>query len=285
MALIDTFVTQLDARFAESERIVTRTEGELVAAAPAQPCAMSARAVYELLNLANPRARLAQLAAVRSAVVLLREALTRDYITPGPARWQGAEYRLGAEIRPTRESAVTVAIRVTYLRFDVDESSGAPVAIEESAGSDTLVARRFSRFATEFAVATVIGSVTRPGYGTTRTTRVQRSSGGSRKGSLQWSPESWPAWCAGARRARSSPHAASWHHDVERRPGILGGGGIRLFGLPKGEVALGAGGMLAWVKDLRTLHVGDPVGGTSDIEEDLHYERRHGWYAALQYKF
>ena len=68
-------------------------------------------------------------------------------------------------------------------------------------------------------------------------------------------------------------------------PALLGGAGVRLFGLPKGEVALGGGGMIAWVKDLRTLQVGAPVGGTSDIEADLGYVRRHGWYTALQYKF
>ena len=68
-------------------------------------------------------------------------------------------------------------------------------------------------------------------------------------------------------------------------PALLGGAGIRLFGLPKGEVALGGGGMIAWVKDLRTLQVGGPVGGMSDIETDLGYVRRHGSYLALQYKF
>ena len=66
---------------------------------------------------------------------------------------------------------------------------------------------------------------------------------------------------------------------------LLAGGGIRLFGLPKGDVALGGGGMFAWIKDLRSLRVGDPVGGTSDIQANLHYVNRNGYYAALQYKF
>lgn len=194
--------------------------------------------------------------------------------------------RLGAEIRPTRKSPVTVAIRVTHLHFDVDESSGAPIAIEESAGSDALVAQRFSRFGREFAVATVIGSVTRPGYGTTR-----NEVGATVVGRLPRTLASVePGVLAGfVCRCRTGPLIApmlqmgiTTSKDV---PALLGGGGIRLFGLPKGEVALGAGGMIAWVKDLRTLHVGDPVGGTSDIEANLHYVRRHGLHFALQYTF
>jgi hypothetical protein len=68
-------------------------------------------------------------------------------------------------------------------------------------------------------------------------------------------------------------------------PAILAGGGLRLFGLPRGDIALGAGAMIAWVKDLGSLRVGDVVGGTVDIDADLRYARRQGLYAAIQYKF
>src|SRR5688572_13953282 len=104
VTLIEAFLAQLATRLVESDRIVTRMESELATAARAEPCATSARAVYEVLNLANPRARLAQMAAVRSAVMSLQEALVRDFINPGAVRWQGAEYRLIREVRPARES-------------------------------------------------------------------------------------------------------------------------------------------------------------------------------------
>jgi hypothetical protein len=37
---------------------------------------------------------------------------------------------------------------------------------------------------------------------------------------------------------------------------FIAGGGVRPFGLPKGDVALGVVWMLAWVKDLGSLEVG-----------------------------
>jgi hypothetical protein len=48
---------------------------------------------------------------------------------------------------------------------------------------------------------------------------------------------------------------------------------------------LRAGWTIGWVKELRSLEVGDPVGGTSDIEADLRRVRRQGAFFALQYKF
>jgi len=68
-------------------------------------------------------------------------------------------------------------------------------------------------------------------------------------------------------------------------PGLFGGGGIRLFGIGTGDVALGGGWISAWVQDLKTLRIGDRVGGTIDIDRDLGFARRDGWYVLAQYEF
>ena len=70
-------------------------------------------------------------------------------------------------------------------------------------------------------------------------------------------------------------------------PAILVGGGLRLFGLGKGDVAIGGGAMFAWFKDLQKLKVGDVVTGTTQIDTDLGYSSRPklGGYFAIQYKF
>jgi hypothetical protein len=260
-------------------------DAELTKATPGLPCEVSARAVYEVVSLANPRGRLAQLRAVRSTVLGLREELSRSYITPGATKWRGSEYRLADGIRPSRDP-VTVAIRMTHVRFDVDASSGAVTTMDETAGSGTLMIQRSSRFAREFAVASIVGSVTRAGYGTT--TDAAGATVVARLPRPFASVE--PAFLASfVCRCESGPLVApmvqigiTTSKDV---PALLAGGGVRLFGLPKGDVALGGGAMFAWVKDLRRLRVGDPVGGTTDIETDLHYRRRFGYYLALQYKF
>jgi hypothetical protein len=65
------------------------------------------------------------------------------------------------------------------------------------------------------------------------------------------------------------------------------GAGLRLFGLSKGDVAVGGGAMFSWVKDLQKLRVGDVVSGTNDINTDLKFNSRPkvGGYFAIQYKF
>ena len=70
-------------------------------------------------------------------------------------------------------------------------------------------------------------------------------------------------------------------------PGILVGGGLRLFGAGKGDVAIGGGWMFGWVKDLQKLKVGDVVTGTKDIEADLGYATRPktSGYIVIQFKF
>jgi hypothetical protein len=58
-----------------------------------------------------------------------------------------------------------------------------------------------------------------------------------------------------------------------------------LFGAGKGDVAIGGGLLVGWVKDLRTLGEGHIVGGTADIEADLGYAARRSGYFVIQYKF
>jgi len=70
-------------------------------------------------------------------------------------------------------------------------------------------------------------------------------------------------------------------------PAVLFGGGLRLFSLGKGDVAVGGGLALAWVKDLNHLRSGDVVTGTKDIEQDLSFDHapRPRPYFTIQYKF
>ncbi len=284
VSLMDGFVRDLDTRLSASTRALARIDGEIARPSADDPCSRSTRRLYELLALANPRARLATLAAVRAAVSSLRDGLNHDYVAAD--RWLESEYRLADSIRPPRDGSLATAIHVTDLRLEVDESSGAVVAVAETTASETLVAHRDSRFTREFAVASIVGTVTRQQYGTTTnaagTTVVGRLA--RPLASLE------PAFLASfVCRCQTGPLVApmvqvgiTTSKDV---PAILAGGGIRLFGLPRGDVALGMGAMIAWVKDLDSLRVGDPIGGTVDIEADLQYARRQGFYAALQYKF
>jgi hypothetical protein len=70
-------------------------------------------------------------------------------------------------------------------------------------------------------------------------------------------------------------------------PGILVGGGFRLFGAGKGDFAIGGGIMAGWYKDLQKLKVGDVIKGMNDINSDLGFISRpkFGPYFVFQYKF
>jgi hypothetical protein len=240
--------------------------------------------LYEVLVLVNPRARLAELAAVRATVTSLRDGLNQEYADA--AQWQGSEYRLADGIRPPREGSLTTVIRVTYVRLDVDESSGTVVAIAETTASETMATQRASRFVREFAIASVVSTVTRPQYGTTTNASGTTVVGPTSESGVSVVAAMLASFVC---RCQTGPLVApmlqvgiTTSKDV---PALLLGGGVRLFGLPRGDIALGGGAMIAWVKDLDSLRVGAPVGGTSDIEADLHYVGRRGLYAALQYKF
>ncbi len=61
-------------------------------------------------------------------------------------------------------------------------------------------------------------------------------------------------------------------------PVLMLGAGFRL---PKG-IVLSGGAALSWTKELKTLKVGDVVGGTSDIEKDLEYQLSPiKWYVGI----
>lgn len=284
LSRMDAFVDDLDARVSASTRTLTRIDAEIERPSADDPCARAARRVYESLILANPRARLSALAAVRSAVTSVRDALRREYLAA--ARWQGAEFLLVDSIRPPRDGSLATVIRVTDLRLEVDEASGAVVAVAETTASETLVTQRASKFAREFAVASVVGTITRQQYGTT-----SNGAGTTVVGRLASPIASFePAFLLSfVCRCQTGPLVAPMLQvgitTSKEVPAILAGGGLRLFGLPRGDVALGIGAMIGWVKDLGSLRVGDAVGGTADIEADLRYAQRQGFYAALQYKF
>ena len=284
-ALMEKAVARLDAQMRESDRVLSRIDREPVKVGTSA-CEGQARALSDAVQLSNPRARLAQLAAVRAAIAAVQEALSRNYIVPGTAAWQGSEFLLAADVQPARESSTDVTIHINDLQFDVDQSSGALTALDERSGSQALVIHRFSRFAREFAVATVISTVTRPGYGTTTNGAGVTVIGRLRRPRVSAEAAMLASFVC---QCRTGPLVAPMLQvgisTSKDAPALLAGGGIRLFGLPKGDVALGAGAMIAWVKDLRTLHVGQPIGGTSDIDADLHFVRKQGGYFAVQYKF
>jgi hypothetical protein len=176
-------------------------------------------------------------------------------------------------------------IRTTGVAFSTAPNA-ALLSVDEFAGSAAMVLKKYSRLTKEYGVGTLFSSITRPGYGTTQNEAGQTVVGRTSQGGMSNNPAfvfNLVCLCdTGPLVAPMFQVGITTSRDV---PGLFFGGGARLFPLGRGDISVGAGGMFGWVKDLRSLQVGSPVGGSVDIEDDLTWKRRGGWYGLLQYKF
>jgi len=282
---IDAFVADLRNAIESARTALARIEKEASDITADDACSLAASTAYHLAVLSNPAARIEQIAALRAAARDLRDNLTRDYISR-PSRWIDAvNYKIGPEITPTAAAMQHVAVSVANLALDVSSSSGLTVA-EHTAEPATLTVRRYSPMTPEIGLGAVFGFLTAPRYGTTKN--------GAGETIVSRAPDARVAVAPGiivnfVCRCRTGPFVApmlqigaSTSADA---PAILFGGGIRLFGAGKGEVAMGGGLLVGWVKDLQTLREGQVVGGTRDIEADLGYGAKRSGYFVIQYKF
>ena len=233
------------------------------------------------------------LSAFRHAAMELRQALLSQYVNVAD-RWIGPEYSLAQFEQKTAKNIVDallgddsneLIIRAVAVSFST-APNGALLSVEDLAGSAVMVLKKYSRLTKEYGIGTLFSSITRPGYGTTQNEAGQTVVGRTSQGAMSSNPAfvfNLVCLCdTGPFVAPMFQVGITTSRDV---PGLFAGGGVRLFPLGRGDISAGAGGMMGWVRDLRTLEVGSPIGGTADIEADLTLRRRFGWYGILQYKF
>jgi hypothetical protein len=233
------------------------------------------------------------LSAFRHTAAELRQALLSQYVNVAD-RWIGFEYRLAQFEQKTAKNIVDALLgddsnelimRAVAVSFST-APNGALLSVDDLAGSAAMVLKKYSRLTKEYGIGTLFSSITRPDYGTTQNEAGQTVVGRTSQGAMSNNPAfvfNLVCLCdTGPFVAPMFQVGITTSRDV---PGFFAGGGVRLFPLGRGDISVGAGGMMGWVKDLRTLEVGSPVGGTTDIEADLGWKRRLGWYGIIQYKF
>jgi len=205
-------------------------------------------------------------------------------------KWIGAQssdFQISDEIGPTFEKMQTVTVKVVSVTFKVDDASSALNISQQETASGTFSVRRYSLLTPEIGVGVVFGAIKQPKYGTDKNAQGQTIVARVPDTSLSIAPSvlvNFVCRCSTGALVPMFQLGAATSKDL---PGILGGVGIRLFGLGKGDVAIGGGAMFGWVKDLQKLKSGDVVGGTKDIDADLGYSGRPkiGSYFVIQYKF
>jgi hypothetical protein len=281
--LMDRFVRELETERDKVQNLASRLERESAAVDANDACGAATRVVYDTARLVSPRTRVQHLVALASVVTTLRARLLARY--GDAAAWTDADYRLGAVAQP-KDEATTLVIRATAIGFAVDRTSGALLGEPEIHRSTTLTIRKYSRLAREFAAGTVLSTVTMPVYATSRNAAGEMIVVRARRDRVSMTPGMLVSFVC---RCQTGPFVApmlqfgiTTSRDV---PALMIGGGIRLFSAGPGEVALGAGVLVGWVKYLRAIQEGDIILGTRDIEAALRAIRKQGPYLALQYKF
>jgi hypothetical protein len=178
-----------------------------------------------------------------------------------------------------------VTVKLTSVSFRFPPEAPAFSLAEEDLGSGTFTIQRYSPYVIEKSVGAVFGILKQPTYGTATTADGKTVVARTSDKSLSVNPAvmlNLVCRCAGGLPMLQIGAATS-----KDLPAFLFGGGIRLFGLGKGDFGLTYGAMMGWYKDLNKLQVGSAVTGTKDIESDLAFiSKPHiKSYFAIQYKF
>lgn len=255
-------------------------------------CAKTAttdQVLYRLAALtAQDRTRLEQLVALQKASGELSNTLTKDYADS--SKWTGGtskDYIVSSEIKPTFDKLQNVTVKVTSAGLKVDPVTNVLLIDHQDAGSATLTVRKYSSLVPEIGVGAVLGTLKTPVYGTAKNAASQTVVAQTDTKRLSVNPTILANFVCRCGTGLLAPMIQIGVATSKDLPAILLGGGLRLFGLGKGDVALGGGAMFGWYKDLQKLKVGDVVGGTSDINSDLGYitTPKVGGFVAIQYKF
>jgi len=246
------------------------------------------RAIYQAVSLYDPNPRMQQITALKTTVTSLADSLLKQF--GASEQWTGpnsTDYVISAEVVPTFAVMQNLTTKVVNLTLKVDDTTSALSTEQQAAGSTTFSVREYSTLTTEIGVGAVFGSIKQPTYGTSTNAAGQMivakkaDTAPSVNGAVL---ANFVCRCGTGLLVPMVQVGALASKDL---PSILVGGGLRLFGLGKGDIAIGGGAMASWYKDLNKLKVGDVVTGTNDINSDLKFISRPkiGGYVTIQYKF
>ena len=237
---------------------------------PAGQCPEATR-VYEALRLSNADARFQDLKRLDKVLADLVKTLQQDYVPE--TRWLNRTfYIVHDQVNPKADKIQKVAVKASAVSITVDDGSNLSVKKEEAA-SASLTLRHFTRFVPEAGAGATFAFVERTKYGTSTNAQGQTVVGVAGQDDVAVDPSVMlnfvcrcdlgpfvqPMFQVGATASKDTP-------------GILIGVGVRLFAVGKSDVSVSGGGVVAWVKTLKTLKEGDVITGTKEIEADMGFK-------------
>jgi hypothetical protein len=239
------------------------------------------------LNAAGVRARIVTLSSIRETLTQLTKALNTPFGVPD--NWTGGQrqaYKLGPQVSPTLTKMQTVTLKVASLT-PADDGSGGITTGQKDVASTSMTVRRYSLLTPEIGVGAVFGTIRAPQYGTATNSAGQTVVARVPNSSLTVSPAIMVNFLCRCGTGFLDPMIQIGAATSKTLPAVLTGIGFHLFGIGKGDVAIGGGAMFGWTKDLQKLKIGDIVTGTKDIDADLGYSGTPHVkaYFTIQYKF
>jgi len=256
-------------------------------------CAINAtdptqKAAYTTASLNDQTPRIQQLTALKSSATQLADLLENQFAAA--SKWMGrtqTDYVISDEIRPTFDKMQNVTVKIVSVALNVESTTGVLSTQQQPAGSATFSVRHYASLTPEIGVGAVFGTIKQPKYGTSTNATGQTIVTKVPDTSISVNPTILVNFVCRCGSGLLVPMLQVGAATSKTLPAILIGGGVRLFGLGKGDVAIGGGGMFAWYKDLQKLKVGDVISGTTSIDADLGFASRPkvGAYVAIQYKF
>ena len=229
--------------------------------------------------------------ATWSARILELDELARDLdalhkaLTPfgDKNNWEDDAY-IFERVTPQADKIQTLAVKVATVTLSSVATDGIVRTVGKDLASASVVIRGYRTFAPEIGAGLVVSSIRRPTYGTT--TNAEGATVVARKddedislsGALMLN-----GVCRCGMQSFAYPMFQVGALIDTKTPGILFGAGLRF--LRPSHLGLATGAALTWIKDLDTLSVGSPVGGTTDIENDLQFKPTVKLYFTLQYTF
>lgn len=281
--VINDFATTIDGHLSEAKK-----HWGIITACATTATDPNKRAIYLAFSLYDPNPRIQQITSLKTAVTSLADSLLKQFGTAD--QWTGpnsTDYVISAEVAPTFAVMQNVTAKVVNLTLKVDPNTSALSTEQQAAGSTTFGVRKYSTLTTEIGVGAVFGSIRVPTYGTSTNGAGQMIVAKKADTSPSLNAAVLANFVCRCGTGLLVPMVQVGALASKNLPSILVGGGVRLFGLGKGDIALGGGAMVAWYQDLKKLKVGDVISGTNDITSDLGFisSPKIGGYVTIQYKF
>jgi len=258
--------------------------------APADDCGKLAKAIIMNAALANPRTRLEGLTKIAAVLDELKTALTPfadagnwlvQTVSVGSTAPPVHYYKL-LHIAPSEVKIKTIQIKVS--KIDYTLGSNALVVTRTDAAAVTLALRERRSLIPELGVGVAfVSGITKPKYGTARNAAGATTVALSKRENIGLDASVLANLVMRINLGIGAPMLQLGATASKDTPGILMGGGLRLF-YPK-AFGFGFGWARVWVKDLTLLHEGDVIQGTKDIEADLSFKTVDGLYLVFQYSF